>query len=87
MASLARSDRMFDNACDIIANRPSEEGRSANTVLMRLRRNRKAKQSAADAAHHEYLESGFRGSFLEYIIANWDSIFAIIQKILALFGV
>lgn len=78
---------MFDDACEIVSRRQTEEGFSASTILKRLKRNIRARRAATNQAYDEYSKSGYEGSFLDYIIENWDSIFAIIQRILALFGV
>ena len=56
------------------------------STIRRLQRRREAKELAYDNAYDMYRQSGFSGTFLEYLMEHWDEIFKMIQQLISLFG-
>ena len=87
MLTIDRQDRIFNNALSIVSSRQTDEGFACAQCVKRLNRKIRARRAASDEAFEAYQSSGYEGSFLDYILEHWDQIFAIIQKIMSLFGV
>ena len=84
---LRRSDRVFGN---FLALKDFSEGQERVGLRERIRNNIRARHAACDECYSAYenaREEGYSGSFLDWLVENADEIFALIKKILALFGV
>jgi len=66
------------------SNGLTPENRS--NAISRIRSKREAKELAYDNAYDMYRQSGFSGTFLEYLMEHWDEIFKMIQQLISLFG-
>ena len=90
---LGRADRIFDNYLKVQSSRiDSSDGLSAEDRKSRigtLRANRRAQRQCCDSSYELFKndkDDGFNGTFLDWLLANSDKIFALIMKIMALFG-
>lgn len=92
--SLDRTDRIFGNFLDLQDGRldTADNGFTADdrrVAVKKLRFHRRARNSAADQSYETFLndkDEGYKGTFLEWLIANQDKVLQIIMTIISLFG-
>lgn len=87
---IGRSDRIFDSFLEISGRRFTGNTERLGLVgRLRGRAGRQARRTCCDEAYERWqadVEAGSIQSFLEWLLANADEIFALIARLIALFS-